>query len=305
MKKLLALLMAGAMMLSVAACGSDAASSAAASTAKSEAPAEATAAVDTAKEETAASAAETADASTAETANGEGRTFTVGFDAEYPPYGYKDESGEYTGFDLELAQEVCDRNGWALVKQPIDWDSKDMELNSGTIDCIWNGMSITPEREESMAMTFPYLNNQMIFYTRADAGIDSLEALAGKSVAVQNGSYAEELLSGDYADLAATFSEVLGFDEYLTALMDLQNGGCDAVLMDLVVGDYRINGMGATDLKAAVALTDDNYGIGFRKEDIALRDKVEELLIEMKKDGTLEKISTQWFGSDITVVPAE
>ena len=104
---------------------------------------------------------------------------------------------------------------------------------------------------------------------------------------------------------AATFSEVLGFDEYLTALMDLQNGGCDAVLMDLVVGDYRINGMGATDLKAAVALTDDNYGIGFRKEDIALRDKVEELLIEMKKDGTLEKISTQWFGSDITVVPAE
>ena len=159
--------------------------------------------------------------------------------------------------------------------------------------------------DESMAMTFPYLNNQMIFYTRADAGIDSLEALAGKSVAVQNGSYAEELLSGDYADLAATFSEVLGFDEYLTALMDLQNGGCDAVLMDLVVGDYRINGMGATDLKAAVALTDDNYGIGFRKEDIALRDKVEELLIEMKKDGTLEKISTQWFGSDITVVPAE
>ena len=134
---------------------------------------------------------------------------------------------------------------------------------------------------------------------------DSLEALAGKSVAVQNGSYAEELLSGDYADLAATFSEVLGFDEYLTALMDLQNGGCDAVLMDLVVGDYRINGMGATDLKAAVALTDDNYGIGLRKEDIALRDKVEELLIEMKKDGTLEKISTQWFGSDITVVPAE
>ena len=109
----------------------------------------------------------------------------------------------------------------------------------------------------------------------------------------------------DPDDLAATFSEVLGFDEYLTALMDLQNGGCDAVLMDLVVGDYRINGMGATDLKAAVALTDDNYGIGFRKEDIALRDKVEELLIEMKKDGTLEKISTQWFGSDITVVPAE
>lgn len=232
-------------------------------------------------------------------------TFILGLDDSFPPMGFRDENNDIVGFDIDVAKEVAARLGVEFIAQPISWDAKELELASGTIDCIWNGMSITPEREESMAMTFPYLNNQMIFYTRADAGIDSLEALAGKSVAVQNGSYAEELLSGDYADLAATFSEVLGFDEYLTALMDLQNGGCDAVLMDLVVGDYRINGMGATDLKAAVALTDDNYGIGFRKEDIALRDKVEELLIEMKKDGTLEKISTQWFGSDITVVPAE
>ena len=100
MKKLLALLMAAGMMLSVAACGSDAASSAA-SAAKSET-----------QEETTAAPAENQDASAAETEAGEGRTFTVGFDAEYPPYGYKDESGEYTGFDLELAQEVCDRNGF-------------------------------------------------------------------------------------------------------------------------------------------------------------------------------------------------
>ena len=214
-------------------------------------------------------------------------TFILGLDDSFPPMGFRDENNDIVGFDIDVAKEVAARLGVEFIAQPISWDAKELELASGTIDCIWNGMSITPEREESMAMTFPYLNNQMIFYTRVDAGIDSLEALAGKSVAVQNGSYAEELLSGDYADLAATF------------------GGCDAVLMDLVVGDYRINGMGATDLKAAVALTDDNYGIGFRKEDIALRDKVEELLIEMKKDGTLEKISTQWFGSDITVVPAE
>lgn len=200
-------------------------------------------------------------------------TFILGLDDSFPPMGFRDENNDIVGFDIDVAKEVAARLGVEFIAQPISWDAKELELASGTIDCIWNGMSITPEREESMAMTFPYLNNQMIFYTRADAGIDSLEALAGKSVAVQNGSYAEELLSGDYADLAATFSEVLGFDEYLTALMDLQNGGCDAVLMDLVVGDYRINGMGATDLKAAVALTDDNYGIGFRKEDIALRDQ--------------------------------
>ena len=152
-------------------------------------------------------------------------TFILGLDDSFPPMGFRDENNDIVGFDIDVAREVAARLGVEFIAQPISWDAKELELASGTIDCIWNGMSITPEREESMAMTFPYLNNQMIFYTRADAGIDSLEDLAGKSVAVQNGSYAEELLGGDYADLAATFSEVLGFDEYLTALMDLQNGG--------------------------------------------------------------------------------
>jgi polar amino acid transport system substrate-binding protein len=156
-----------------------------------------------------------------------------------------------------------------------------------------------------MAMTFPYLNNQMIFYVKADSGIAAVEDLAGKSIAVQNGSYAEELLNGEFADLAATFTEVLGYDEYLTALMDLQNGGCDAVLVDLVVGEYKVSGMGADDLIAGPALADDNYGIGFRKEDAALRDKVQQILIEMKNDGTLSEICKKWFTDDITVVPAE
>ena len=232
-------------------------------------------------------------------------TFILGLDDSFPPMGYRDENNDIVGFDIDVAAAVAKELGVEFIAQPIAWDSKELELSSGNIDCIWNGMSITPEREESMAMTFAYLNNQMIFYTLADAGIATLDDLAGKAVAVQNGSYAEELLEGEFADLAGTFAEVLGFDEYLTALMDLQNGGVDAVLMDLVVGDYKINGMGADDIVAAVSLTDDNYGIGFRKEDTALRDKVEEILIEMKKDGTLAEISTKWFGSDITVVPAE
>lgn len=232
-------------------------------------------------------------------------TFILGLDDSFPPMGYRDEDNNIVGFDIDVAAAVAQRLGVEFIAQPVVWEAKELELSSGNIDCIWNGMSITPEREESMAMTFPYLNNKMIFYTRADAGIATLDDLKGKTVAMQNGSYAQELLEGEYADLAATFADVLGFDDYLTALMDLQNGGCDAVLMDLVVGDYKINGMGATDVTAAVALADDNYGIGFRKEDAALRDKVQEILIEMKKDGTLAEISTKWFGSDITVVPAE
>ena len=221
------------------------------------------------------------------------KTFILGLDDSFPPMGFRDEDNQIVGFDIDVARAVCDRLGVELIAQPIAWDSKELELSSGNIDCIWNGVSITPEREASMAMSFPYLNNRMVFYTQTGAGVVTTDDLAGKKVAVQNGSYAEELLNGDYAGLAATFDEVLGFDDYLTALMDL------------VVGDYRINGMKATDLEPALTLADDNYGIGFRKEDIALRGKIQEILVEMKRDGSLADISTKWFGSDITVVPAE
>ena len=233
-------------------------------------------------------------------------TFILGLDDSFPPMGFRDENNEIVGFDIDVAKVVAEKLGVEFVAQPISWDAKELELNAGNIDCIWNGMSITPEREESMAMTWPYLNNQMVFYVKADSGIATVEDLAGKVVAVQNGSYAEELLAGDFADLAKTFDgDVLGYDEYLTALMDLQNGGCDAVLVDLVVGEYKVTGMGAEDLIAGPALADDNYGIGFRKADEALRDKVQEILIEMKADGSLAEICQKWFTADITVVPAE
>ncbi len=231
-------------------------------------------------------------------------TLILGLDDSFPPMGFRDENNEIVGFDIDVAREVCKRMGVELVLQPIAWDAKELELNSGNIDCIWNGMSITPERQASMAMTFPYLNNQMVFYVRADSGIKTLEDLNGKVVAVQNGSYAEELLTGEFADLALTFEgDILGYDDYLTAMMDLQTGGCDAVLVDLVVGEYKINGMGATDLVAGPVLADDNYGIGFRIGDIALRDEVERILQEMKADGTLAQICKKWFTDDITVVP--
>ena len=229
-------------------------------------------------------------------------TFILGLDDSFPPMGFRDENNDIVGFDIDVAKVVAEKLGVEFVAQPIAWDSKELELSSGNIDCIWNGLSITEERQASMAMTFPYLNNQMIFYAKADSGIATLDDLAGKVVAVQNGSYAEELLQADEA-LTATFDDVLGYDEYLTALMDLQIGGCDAVLVDQVVGEYKIAGMGANDLVPAVVLADDNYGIAFRKEDIALRDKVEEMLKEMKADGSLAAISEKWFGKDITVVP--
>ena len=292
MKKLLALLMAAGMMLSVAACGSDAASSAA-SAAKSEAPAE-TAAV----EETTAAPAENNDASAAETATGEGRTFTVGFDAEYPPYGYKDESGEYTGFDLELAQEVCDRNGWTLVKQPVDWDSKDMELNTGAIDCIWNGFTMTG-REDDYTFSVPYVDNSIVFVVMNDSDIKSKEDLAGKVVVTQADSSALTALTSEEDNdenlaLAASFADLQQVADYNTAFMNLESGAVDAIAVDIGVAQYQLASRGDTFRKLDEPLSTEPYGIGFKKGNEELRDQVQDTLFEMYKDGTFDEIAAKY-----------
>lgn len=292
MKKLLALLMAAGMMLSVAACGSDAASSAA-SAAKSEAPAE-TAAV----EETTAAPAENNDASAAETATGEGRTFTVGFDAEYPPYGYKDESGEYTGFDLELAQEVCDRNGWTLVKQPIDWDSKDMELSTGAIDCIWNGFTMTG-REDDYTFSVPYVDNSIVFVVMNDSDIKSKEDLTGKVVVTQADSSALTALTSEEDNdenlaLAASFADLQQVADYNTAFMNLESGAVDAIAVDIGVAQYQLASRGDTFRKLDEPLSTEQYGIGFKKGNEELKDQVQDTLFEMYKDGTFDEIAAKY-----------
>ena len=286
MKKLLALLMAAGMMLSVAACGSNAASSAA-SAAKSET-----------QEETTAAPAENKDASTAEAATGEGRTFTVGFDAEYPPYGYKDESGEYTGFDLELAQEVCDRNGWTLVKQPIDWDSKDMELNTGAIDCIWNGFTMTG-REDDYTFSVPYVDNSIVFVVMNDSDIKSKEDLAGKVVVTQADSSALTALTNEEDNdenlaLAASFADLQQVADYNTAFMNLESGAVDAIAVDIGVAQYQLASRGDTFRKLDEPLSTEQYGIGFKKGNDELKDQVQNTLFEMYKDGTFDKIAAEY-----------
>ena len=188
-KKVISVLLASAMVMSMfAGCGKKADDTAA----------------DTAQEENKDSAAEDAADETADTEGtdageaeeGAGKTFTVGFDAEYPPYGFMDENGEYTGFDLELAQAVCDLEGWELVKKPINWDSKDMELNSGSIDCIWNGFTMNG-REDDYTFSVPYVDNSQVIVVAADSGIAALADLAGKTVGVQAASAALDLLNSE------------------------------------------------------------------------------------------------------------
>ncbi|MGI6178169.1 MAG: transporter substrate-binding domain-containing protein [Eubacterium sp.] len=166
--------------------------------------------------------------------------FVVGFDAEYPPYGYKDENGEYTGFDLELAQAVCDIYGWELVKQPIDWDAKDMELNSGAIDCIWNGFTITG-REDDYTWTDPYVDNSIVVLVPYDSDIQTLDDLAGKNVVTQADSSALTALQEDRKDLADTFASLEQTADYNTAVLNMDSGMADAVAIDIGVAMYYIS----------------------------------------------------------------
>lgn len=226
-------------------------------------------------------------------ASADANTFTVGFDAEFPPYGYMDENGEYTGFDLELAQEVCNRNGWELVKQPIDWDAKDMELSSGAIDCIWNGFTING-REDAYTWSVPYVDNSQVFVVAADAGIATFADLAGKTVGVQKDSSALAALEGDAADVAATFAELIQYADYNTGFMDLEMGAIDAIAIDIGVADYQIASRGDAFVKLEEKLATEQYGIGFLLGNDELKNKVEKTLLEMADDGKFAEIAEKY-----------
>ena len=275
--------MASAMVLSLAACGG--------------AKTETTAAETTAekKEETT-----TAGTTAAETAEAAGGTLIVGFDQDFPPMGFVGDNGEYTGFDLDLAKEVASRLGLEYKAQPIAWDSKDMELESGNIDCIWNGFTITG-REDDYTWTTPYMANKQVFVVANDSDIKSQADLAGKVVEVQADSSAEAALK-ENQDLANIFGQLLTTPDYNTAFMDLEQGAVDAVAMDVIVAGYQIKQRNADFKILDDSLSEEEYGVGFKKGNTELRDKVQGALEEMAADGTLAKISDEWFGEDVTTI---
>ena len=221
----------------------------------------------------------------------DGRTkLIVGFDAEFPPYGYMDEAGEYVGFDLDLAQEVCNRRGWELVKQPIDWAAKDMELSSGTIDCIWNGFTING-REDDYTWSVPYVNNKQVIVVTSDSGITDFAGLAGKVMGVQQDSSALAALEEEAnAELAASFAGTEQYADYNTAFMDLEAGAIDALAVDIGVASYQIASRGEGFVILDQELASEQYGIGFLLGNESLKNAVEETLMEMVADGAFDEI---------------
>lgn len=288
-KRVLCAVLASAMALSMAACSSK--------PAETEAPAAETEAAETGAAETGAAETEAAETEAVEEASG---TFIVGFDQDFPPMGFVGDDGEYTGFDLELAQEVASRLGLEYVPQPIAWDSKDMELESGNVDCIWNGFTING-REDDYTWSEPYMANTQVFVVAGDSGIATLADLAGKVVEVQTDSSAEAALE-ENPELTGTFGQLLVTADYNTAFMDLEQGAVDAIAMDVIVAGYQIQQRGVDFVILEETLAAEEYGIGFKKGNEELRDKVQATLEEMAEDGTLTAVSEKWFGEDVTII---
>ena len=271
MKKIIAVLLALALCLTLAACGG--------------------------KTEEAAPAATTDTAQT--DLLGDDNVFTVGFDQNFPPYGYVGTDGQFTGFDIECAKALAGRLGWEIKLQPIDWDAKDLELESGNIDCIWNGFTMTG-RESDYTWSDPYVDNSQVFVVRADAGIKTFADLAGKKVEAQKDSSALAALNADdRAELKASFGELIEVADYNTALMDLEQGAVDAIAMDVTVADYQVKDRADTFAVLDEALSTEQYAIGFKLGNTALCKAVNDEFNAMKADGTVAKIAEQ-FG--VTVI---
>lgn len=229
-------------------------------------------------------------------------TLKLGFDAEFPPYGYLDESGEYVGFDIDMAKELCSRLGWELQLVPINWDSKDFELESGTIDCIWNGFTMNG-REDKYSWTKAYMDNSQVFIVRSESGITDKAALSGKTVAVQQESSALSALEEEEnAELLASFKQLVQLQDYNTAFMELESGAVDAIAMDIGVAKYQIQGREDEYTILDEAIQSEQYAVGFYLGNTELRDKVQSELMKMAEDGTFAAISESWFGYDVCVL---
>lgn len=223
------------------------------------------------------------------------KTFTVGFDPNFPPYGYKADDGSYTGLDLDLAQEVANRNGWQIKYEPIDWDAKDQLLNSGQIDCIWNGFT-TEGREGGYDFTDPYMLNQQVVVVRNGSGITSIDDLQGKTVETQLSSAADTLLSdgGSQEDLAKTFKSLQRVPDFNTAFMDLESGAADAIVIDQPVANYEIADKSDQYTILDTPLDTEHYAVGFALGNDQMRDQVEDTLKQMTADGTAEQICNKY-----------
>lgn len=231
----------------------------------------------------------------------------LGMDSAFPPMGYIDEeTGDITGFDVEVATEVCSRLGIELKLTPINWKAQLNELNNGNVDCLWNGLSVTEERQKNMNLSEAYMRNNQIILVKKDSSYQNLADLAGKRLSVQSGSSAAEALE-EATEFKASLGEIVGLDDYSKAIQEIKNGTVDCIAIDEVVARHYL--AKEPDMfrileedGKVISLAEEDYVIGFRKGEDALKNKIIDTIKEMAKDGKLKEISTKWFAEDVTVI---
>lgn len=226
------------------------------------------------------------------------QTIVIGLDDDFPPMGFRDQNNELVGFDIDLSREAAKRANLNIEFKPIDWSAKEAELNSGRVDALWNGLTITDYRKENILFSKPYMINHQIIVVSPDSGIKTKADLAGKIIGLQNGSSALDAVNAD--PIHQSFTSLNQYADNVTALLDLANQRLDAVVVDGVVGHYYV----AKKPNDYVVLQDnfgqEEYGVGFRKDNVELQQKIQQALDSMIADGTAAKISEKWFGTDVT-----
>lgn len=220
----------------------------------------------------------------------------IGVDDKFAPMGFRDEKNELVGFDIDYARATGEKMGYEVTFQPIDWKAKESELNSGRIDLIWNGYTITDERKEKVLFTKPYLKNAQVVMTKADSNITKLDDLAGKVIGLQSLSSASDALNAN--EISKQVKTVTEFSDNVLALSDLKIGRVDAVVIDEVVARYYMSKDEGTFKLLDESLAPEEYGIGVKKGNDALLDELQKALDALNADGTAAEISKKWFGED-------
>ena len=275
MKKLISLLLAAGMAASLAACGSTAASDSAAAS------------------ESTADAASTAEAAAADSDLAyiqEKGKMTIGYTV-YAPMNYTDENGEFVGFDTELATAVCEQLGVDPEFVEINWDTKIVELDAKSIDCIWNGMTLTEDIMANTACTEAYAKNAQVIVMKADAAYTSTADLVGKTVVAEAGSAGEGAIQGD-ENLAQ--ADYISKSVQTDCLMEVAAGTADAAVLDLTLASAMIGeGTDYADLVIVDELNAEEYGVAFRKGSAAAA-AVNEAFAALKADGTMQSLADKY-----------
>lgn len=231
-------------------------------------------------------------------ANGKPAKIIAGMDDTFAPMGFRDDKGNIVGFDIDMANAISKEIGVPIEFKPIDWAAKETELNSGRIDCIWNGFSITPEREKKLVFTKAYMDNKQAFTVKSDAPYQSMADLKGKKIVIQEGSTAENVLNKN-PELKASFAEVKAYPDFTSCFMDLESGRADAVLGDTVLEEYYIAKKPGQFKELPDVLSRDNFAIGIKKDNKALVDLLNQGIDKVIASGEASKISEKWFGKDV------